>query len=74
MTFLTNKQQELLNNHLEKLRDRVNELQAQFDFQLAQTELQRLIEEALRKPSPPYISTPRGCGLVEDRLCENTNK
>ena len=74
MTFLTNKQQELLNNHVEELYDRINELQAQLDFQLAQSELQRLIEEALQKPSPPYIPTPRGCGLVEERICENTNK
>ena len=74
MTFLTNKQQELLNNHVEELRDRINELQAQLDFQLALGELQRLTEEALGKPSPPYKPTPRGCGLVEERLCDNMNK
>ena len=74
MTFLTNKQQELLNNHLEELQDRVNKLQAQLDFQLALGELQRLTEEILRNPSPPYQPPPRGCGLVEDRLCDNMNK
>ena len=74
MTFLTNKQQELMNNHLKELQDRVNELQAQFHFQLANSELQKQIEEALAKPSPPYQLTPRGCGLVEDRICDNMNK
>ena len=74
MTFLTNKQQELLNNHVEELYDRLNELQAQFDFQLALSELQRLTEEALQKPSPPYKTTPRGCGLVEEELCDNMNR
>ena len=47
---------------------------AQFHFQAQQIELQKIIEQALEKPSPPYQPTPRGCGLVEDRLCENMNK
>lgn len=46
----------------------------QFHFQTQQIELRKIIEQALGKPSPPYQPTPRRSELVEDRLCENTNK
>ena len=74
MTFLTNKQQELLQKYNEIIREQLNEAIAQFHFQTQQTELRKIIEQALSKPSPPYQPTPRGCGLVEENLCENTNK
>lgn len=70
MTFLTNEQQK----HYEVTRKQLIEVIAQFHFQTQQTELRKIIEQALAKPSPPYQLTPRGCGLLEDRLCENTNK
>ena len=74
MTFLTNEQQELLQDYQKMIRKQLIEAIAQFHFQTQQIELQKIIEHALAKPSPPYQLTPRGCGLVEDRLCENTNK
>ena len=74
MTFLTNKQQELLQKYSEMVRERLIEAIAQFHFQTQQTELRKIVEQALAKPSPPYIPTPRGCGLVEDKLCDNMNK
>lgn len=70
MTFLTNEQQK----HYEVARKQLIEAIAQFHFQTQQTELRKIIEQALTKTSPPYQLTPRGCGLLEDRLCENTNK
>ena len=70
MTFLTNEQQE----HYEMIRERLIEAIAQFHFQIQQTELQKIVEQTLAEPSPPYQLTPRGCGLVEDRLCENMSK
>ena len=70
MTFLTNKQQEYYEMRHEQLIEAI----AQFHFQMQQNELRKTVEQALTKPSPPYQSTPRGCGLVEDRLCENMNK
>lgn len=56
------------------IREGLIEAIAQFHFQAQQIELQKIIEQALAKPSPPYQLTPRGCGLVEERLCENMNK
>ena len=70
MTFLTNEQQE----QLQLLEEQLAEAIAQFHFQTRQAELHKIIEQALAKPSPPYQPTPRGCGLVEENLCENTNK
>lgn len=60
--------------HYELAREQFIEAIAQFHFQTQQIELRKIIEQALGKPSPPYQPTPRGCELVEDRLCENTNK
>ena len=74
MTFLTNEQQKLLQEYHKIIREQLIEAIAQFHFQTQQTELQKIIEHALTKPSPPYKFTPRGCGLVEDRLCDNMNK
>ena len=74
MTFLTNEQQKLLQEYHEMVHERLIEAIAQFHFQTQQIELQKIIEQALAKPSPPYQPTPRGCGLVEDKLCDNTNK
>ena len=59
---------------LERLLIHWNEVEAEFNFQMQQAALRRNIEQALAKPSPPYQPTPRGCGLVEDKLCENMNK
>lgn len=59
---------------LERLLVHWNEIEAEFNFKMQQAALRRNIEQALAKPSPPYQPTPRGCGLVEDRLCENMNK
>ena len=70
MTFLTNEQQK----HYEVARKQLIEAIAQFHFQTQQSELRKIIKQALAKPSPPYQPTPRGCGLVEENLCENTNK
>ena len=70
MTFLTNEQQKLLQRHNEMLREAI----AQFHFQTQQTKLRKTIEQALAKPSPPYQPAPRGCGLLEENLCENMNK
>ena len=74
MTFLTNEQQKLLQEYREMIRERLIETIAQFHFETQQAELRKIIEQALAKPSPPYKITPRGCGLVEDRLCDNTSK
>lgn len=70
MTFLTNEQQK----HYEVARKQLAEAIAQFHFQMQQAELRKIIERALAKPSPPYQLTPRGCGLLEENLCENTSK
>ena len=70
MTFLTNEQQK----RYEVARRQLAEAIAQFHFQTQQTELRKIIEQALAKPSPPYQPTPRGCGLLEENLCENTNQ
>lgn len=74
MTFLTTQQEKILQEYYEMMRERLIEAIAQFHFQTQQTELRKIIEQALAKPSPPYKITLRGCGLVEDRLCDNTNK
>ena len=74
MTFLTNKQQELLQEYYEMRHEQLIETIAQFHFQMQQNGLRKTVEQVLAKPSPPYQPTPRGCGLVEDRLCENMNK
>ena len=74
MTFLTNEQQKLIQEYYEMVHERLVEAIAQFHFQMQQTELQKIVEQALAKPSPPYKLTPRGCGLVEDRLCDNMNQ
>ena len=74
MTFLTNQQQELLQEYHDMIHEELLKAIAQFHFQTQQIELQKIIEQALVKPSPPYQFTPRGCGLMEDRLCENMNK
>ena len=74
MTFLTNKQQELLQEYSEMVREQFIEAIAQFHFQTQQAELRKIIEQALAKPSPPYQLTPRGCELMEERLCDSTNK
>ncbi len=65
-----------MNNRYELLlaRYQMEEAQFEFKFQAQQAALRKKIEEALLKPSPPYILTVRGCGLVEDRLCENMNR
>ena len=55
-------------------RYQMEEAQFEFHFQAQQATLRKKVEEALLKPSPPYILTVRECGLVEDRLCENMNK
>ena len=70
MTLLTPQQQE----RLQFLEKQLAEAIAQFHFQTRQAELHKIIEQALSKLYPPYQSTPRGCGLVEENLCENTNK
>ena len=74
MTFLTNEQQKLLQEYHEAVHEQLIEAIAQFHFQTQQAELRKIIEQALAKPSPPYQLTPRGCGIVEDKLCENMNK
>ena len=56
------------------VRYQMKEAQFEFQFQAQQAALRKKVEEALLKPYPPYILTVRGCGLVEDRLCENMNK
>ena len=59
---------------VEKLLIHWNEIEAEFNSQMQQAIVRRNIKQALANPSPPYQPTPRGCGLVEDRLCENMNK
>ena len=51
-----------------------DEVEAEFDFRMAQAAERNKLKKILAKPSPPYQLTPRGCGLVEERLCDNTNK
>lgn len=74
MTFLTNEQQKLLQKHHEMIREQLIEAIAQFHSQTQQAELHKILEQALSKLYPQYQPTPRGCGLVEENLCENTNK
>ena len=59
---------------LERLLLYWNEVEAEFNFHMQQAALRHNIKQTLEKPSPPYQPTPRGCELVEDRLCENMNK
>ena len=74
MTFLTNEQQKLLQKYYEMIHEQFIEAIAQFHFQTQQIELRKIVEQALAKPSPPYKLTQRGCGLVEERLCDSMNK
>ena len=70
MTLLTPQQQE----RFQLLGEQLAEAIAQFYSQTEQAEQHKIIEQALSKLYPPYQPIPRGCGLVEENLCENTNK
>ena len=55
-------------------RYQLEKAQFEFQFQSQQAALREKIKEVLLKPIPPYQPTPRGCGLVEEKICENMNK
>ena len=59
---------------IQELQQVVEDMQIQFDFAYDIIWKSKKIEDILAKLSPPYKPAPRGCGIVEERLCESTNK
>lgn len=79
MTFLTKEQQNMFKNKInedfaQKLLQLKERVDAEFHFQSENSISEEEIKKILGKLSPPYVPTPKGCGLVEDKLCDNTNK